>query len=171
MERHWGNFNVFQVSKSLTKERSFDGIILPRKVLLELEKVVAFTAGSSARYVYFITDPDCPFCKEAAAILEKLLREGRLSIKVIFFPLEHIHPQAKAKSVSIFCDKKGFEGLKTGYLSGNQCREGLAKVESSIALMKKIGVMATPTFIFPDGEVKIGVLSPEAILSKFEKKN
>ncbi len=168
-----GNIIELTSRKNLTGERLalLNKKVLSKEILQELEKLTAFTVGTSSNYVYFITDPDCPFCKKAETILEDLVKSGKLTVKVIFFPLEPLHPQAKAKSVSIICDKKGFEGLKAGYFSQNQCKEGLAMVESSIKLMQKIGVRGTPTFVFPDGEMKSGVLSPEVILSKFEKKN
>lgn len=154
--------------KNLTSEKL---ALLNKKVaskddLKELEKVVAFTWGKADKYVYFITDPDCPFCKQAEGILEDLVKSGKISVKVIFFPLEPLHPEAKAKSISIICDNKGFDGLKIGYLSKNQCEQGKSKVENSINLMQKLKVRGTPTFVFPDGEIKSGVLPAEVILDK-----
>ena len=168
-----GNIIELSSMKNLTGERlaSLNKKVLPKETLAELEKYVAFTVGTSPNYVYLITDPDCPFCKKAEAILEELIKSGKLTVKVILFPLEQRHPQAKAKAISILCDKKGFEGLKAGYLSNNQCAEGKSLVEKSINFMQKIGVRGTPTFVFPDGEMKSGVLSPEYILSKFKKKS
>ncbi len=168
-----GNIIELSTRKNLTGERLafLNKKVLPKETLTELEKVVAFSVGNSPNYVYFITDPDCPFCKKAETILDELIKAGKLSVKVIFFPLEPIHPQAKAKSVAILCDKKGFEGLKAGYLSNNQCEAGKKLVEDSIKLMQKIGVRGTPTFVFPDGEMKSGVLSPDYILGKFENKS
>lgn len=168
-----GNILELSTKKNLTGERLaiLNKRILSKEALSELEKVVAFTVGTSSNYVYFITDPDCPFCKQAEAILDELIKAGKLTVKVILFPLEPIHPQAKAKSISVLCDNKGFEGLKRGYLSNNQCEKGKNLVENSIELMQKIGVRATPTFVFPDGEIRSGVLSPNYILGKFAIKN
>jgi len=160
--------------KNLTQERLafLNKRVLPKETLSELEKRVAFVYGnpSNSNYVYFITDPDCPYCKQAESILESLVKEGKLSVKVILFPLEPLHPKAKEKAISILCDKKGFEGLKTGYISKNQCEEGRRKIEESFQFLQKIGVRGTPTFVFPDGEMKSGVLSPEFILNKLERK-
>lgn len=168
-----GNIIELSTKKNLTSERvaAINKRVLSQEMLTELEKVVAFTWGNGGPSVYFITDPDCPFCKQAEAILEDLVKAGKLTVKVILFPLEAIHPQAKAKSISIICDNKGYDGLKSGYQSKNQCSTGTKKVEESMALMQRIGVKGTPTFVFPDGEMKSGVLSPEVILSKIEKKS
>ncbi|MFN3921619.1 MAG: DsbC family protein [Caldimicrobium sp.] len=163
-----GNIIDISVKKNLTAEKLalLNKRVLSPENLKELDKVVAFTWGNASKYVYFITDPDCPFCKQAEGILEELVTAGKLSVKVILFPLEPIHPEAKAKSISIICDNKGFEGLKRGYLSKNQCESGKSIVESSINLMQKLRVRGTPTFVFPDGEIKSGVLSAEVILNK-----
>lgn len=165
-----GHIIELSTKKNLTSEKvaMLNKRVLSKEMLGELDRVVAFTWGNAGKSLYFITDPDCPFCKQAEAILEELVKGGKLTVKVIFYPLEAIHPKAKAKSVAIICDNKGYEGLKTGYQSKNQCPTGIKKVEESIALMKRLGIRATPTFVFPDGEVKSGVMSPEAILSKLE---
>lgn len=58
------------------------------------------------------------------------------------------------------------KGLKKGYLSKNQCDQGKTKIELSISLMQKLNVKGTPTFVFPDGEIRSGVLPASFILSK-----
>lgn len=166
-----GNIIELSSKKNLTSEKLalLNKRVLPKETLQELEKVVSFTWGTAPASIYFITDPDCPFCKKAEAVLEELVKAGKLSVKVILFPLEPLHPEAKAKSISILCDNKGFEGLKNGYLSKNQCAEGTKKINDSIQLMQKLGVRGTPTFVFPDGEMKSGVLPAEFILNKLGK--
>ncbi len=167
-----GNIIELSTRKNLTSEKLalLNKRVLDKAILEELDRLVAFTWGNSGPSIYFITDPDCPFCKQAEAILEELVKNGKLSVKVILFPLEAIHPEARAKSVSIICDNKGYEGLKTGYKSKNQCEKGNKKIDETIKLMQRIGVRGTPTFVFPDGEIKSGVMQAEAILAKLEQK-
>lgn len=168
-----GNIIELSTKKNLTSEKValLNKRVLGKDALAELEKVVAFTWGTGGNTLYFITDPDCPFCKQAESILEELVKAGKVTVKVILFPLEAIHPEAKAKSISIICDQKGYEGLKTGYKSKNQCAVGIQKVEGAVSLMQKLGVKGTPTFVFPDGEMKSGVMPAEAILSKLGAKS
>lgn len=163
-----GNIIELSTRKNLTSEKLalLNKRVLDRATLAELDRVVAFNWGNAGPSIYFITDPDCPFCKQAEAILEELVNSGKLTVKVILFPLEAIHPEARAKSVSIICDKKGYEGLRVGYKSKNLCEQGNKKVDETIKLMQKIGVKGTPTFVFPDGEMKSGVMQAEAILAK-----
>lgn len=159
-----GNIIELSTKKNLTSEKLalLNKRVLGKDALAELEKVVAFTWGNGENTLYLITDPDCPFCKQAESILEELVKAGKVTVKVILFPLEAIHPEAKAKAISIICDQKGYEGLKTGYKSKNQCATGSQKVEETLSLMQKLGVKGTPTYVFPDGEMKSGVMPAES---------
>jgi thiol:disulfide interchange protein DsbC len=162
--------NIIEVStkKNLTQEKLalINKIVLNPTQLAELEKRVAFVHGKSDKFVYFITDPDCPFCKKAEEMLDELVKQRKLAVKVIFFPLEQIHPEAKAKAISIICDKKGFEGLRQGYKSKNQCEAGRKLVEDSKKFLSTLGIKGTPTFVFPDGELRSGLIPKEVILQK-----
>lgn len=166
-----GRILDLEKKKDLTEERleALNRRFLSLQELSELEKKVAFTYGNSSNYVYFITDPDCPFCKKAEKVLEPLVKEGRISVKVVLYPLEALHPRAKNKAIALICDKKGFEELKKGYESKNQCAEGEKKVTETISFLNSLKIRATPTFVFPDGEVKMGLLNSETILNKFKK--
>ncbi|MCS7279503.1 MAG: DsbC family protein [Thermodesulfobacteriaceae bacterium] len=167
-----GRILDLEKKKDLTAERleAVNRRFLSSQDMSELEKRVAFTYGNSSNYVYFITDPDCPFCKKAENVLEQLVKEGKISVKVVLYPLEALHPKAKNKAIALICDGKGFEELKRGYESKNQCAEGEKKVSETISfLSNNLKIRATPTFVFPDGEVKMGFLNSETILNKFKK--
>ncbi len=163
-----GNIIEIASKRNLTQEKlqALNRIVLNAQELATLERLVAFVHGNAKKYVYYITDPDCPFCKRAEEVLDELVKARKLSVKVLFFPLEKIHPEAKAKAISIICDKKGFEELKRGYKSNNQCEEGKKLVEKSQNFILSLGVRGTPTFVFPDGETKSGVLPKEVFLQK-----
>lgn len=165
-----GNIIDIENKKNLVQEEleNLNRRVLDPSILSKIDGLVDITYGSSPNLVYFITDPDCPFCKKAESILDKLVKEGKISVKVVLLPLEKSHPEAKKKSISLICDKKGFEDLMKGYQSSNQCKNGLVKIERNIDfLINQLKITGTPTFIFPDGEVKTGVVSEEYILNKF----
>ena len=130
--------------------------------LRQLEALTAFTLGKGDKVLYFVTDPQCPYCKQAEAILKKMTDKGELTVRFIFFPLPS-HKGAKEQCISIICDKKGLEGLEKGYKSENQCAEGVKKVDESLAFLQKKGIASTPTFIFSDGIVSAGLMPEEAL--------
>ncbi len=157
-----GRIIDIKARKDLTQERVVDLNRLSPDKLKKLEELVAFSEGKGPE-IFFVTDPDCPHCKRAEKILLPLARAGKLKVKVILFPLESIHPKAKEKAIAIICDGKGLEALIEGY-QGKQCEEGRRKVEKAIATLPKLGIRATPTYIFPDGKVISGVLQDEQLL-------
>jgi len=159
-----GRLIDIKARKDLTQSRATELNRLSPEQMKELEKLVAFTAGNKGPVVYLVTDPDCPHCKRAEKILLPLVKEGKIQVKVILMPLEAIHPEAKAKAISVICEKKGLEALISGY-KGKQCEEGKKKVEAAMKTLPKLGIRATPTYIFSDGRVVSGVLEAERLLS------
>jgi len=51
-----GNLLEIETRKNLTRE-------VARQYMKVDEKRVNFTYGEGTKYIYYITDPDCPFCK------------------------------------------------------------------------------------------------------------
>jgi len=144
--------------QSLTASRQQELMKLSRDFLKELQNHTDFVFGKvgSEKYIYFLTDPDCPFCKRSEPIVEKWANEKGVEVRVILYPLP-IHPQAFGKSVALVCDKKNWEEYKSGYNSNNQCEEGKKKIESNLKLAEKYRINGTPTFIGMNGKIHVGL--------------
>jgi len=135
--------------------------------IAQLDKFVAFTDGNKGKVVYLVTDPQCPYCQKAEAILSELVKKGEVQVKYILMPLP-FHKGAKEESVSIICDKKAIEGLRSRYRSENQCGEGIKKIDDGIAFLQQKGITATPTYIFTDGRFQSGVLDENQLKQKLK---
>jgi len=153
--------------------RSSDGINITKEAITKLnrftdsdlrrlEDLAAFTIGSKGKTVYFVTDPQCPYCKKAERIVVHTAEAGELQLKVLLFPLG-FHRGAKEQCISIVCDNKGLEGLHSGYKSENQCQAGKNKIENTLRFLQQKGITAVPTYIFTDGQYHSGVLKEQAI--------
>jgi len=124
----------------------------------ELQALTAFSIGNdSAQVLYYVTDPQCPYCKRGEEDLKKMTAQGQVLVRFLLMPLD-FHKGAKEQSISVICDKKGLEDFEKGYKAENQCEEGRMLVESTVDLLKKKGVTGTPTYIFSDGRIHIGLL-------------
>jgi thiol:disulfide interchange protein DsbC len=130
--------------------------------LRRLEDLTAFTVGSKGEVVYFVTDPQCPYCKKAEGIVAHMAETGKLQLKVLLFPLS-FHAGAKEQCISAICDNKGLEGLHSGHKSENQCQEGKNKVEDTLRFVQQKGITGVPTYIFTDGKYHSGVLKEQDI--------
>jgi len=153
-----GNLINLANKQNLTIARQQELMKVSQDILRELQKHTDFVFGKvgSQKYIYFFTDPDCPFCKRSEPIVEKWAIEKGVEVRVILYPLP-IHPQAFGKSVALICDKKGWEEYKSGYTSNNLCEEGKQKIESNLKLTEKYGINGTPTFIGMNGKIHVGV--------------
>ncbi|MFN7065556.1 MAG: DsbC family protein [Aquificaceae bacterium] len=155
-----GNLISLADKKNITRERQQEFMKVSKEQLMEIEKHVNIRFGEGDKYIYKITDPDCPFCKRSNPIIEEWLKKNKAQVRLILFPLP-IHPEAFGKSVALICDKKGFKEYAEGYNSPNQCEEGKKAVESNIELMEKLGINGTPTFIGMNGKMHTGVPTEE----------
>jgi thiol:disulfide interchange protein DsbC len=160
-----GNLHELKTGKNLTQEAFQVLNRMTPEELRQLESLTAFTLGQGKKVVYLVTDPQCPYCKQAESLLKKLIEKEDLIVRFLFFPLDS-HRGAKEQCVSILCDQKGIEGYDTGYRSENQCPEGIKKVEQTMAFMQKKGINSTPTFIFMDGIYLSGLPNEESLLNR-----
>ncbi|MEA1992186.1 MAG: DsbC family protein [Thermodesulfobacteriota bacterium] len=125
-----------------------------------LEDLTAFTVGSKGEIVYFVTDPQCPYCHKAEEIVTQMAEAGELQLKILLFPLG-FHKGAKEQCISVICDNKGLEGLHSQYKSENQCQEGKTKIEDTLRFLRQKGITGVPTYIFKDRKYHSGVLKEQ----------
>jgi thiol:disulfide interchange protein DsbC len=165
-----GNLIEVATGKNLTQEATQELNKLTAEDVKKLSSFVAFTIGSKGPEFYFVTDPQCPYCKKALPVVKKLADEGKIKAHVVLFPLS-IHPGAREQSISIICDKKGLPGLESGYKSENQCEEGKKKIDEAEKFLQAKGVRGTPSYIFPNGKINIGMIDSEENLLKMASEN
>jgi thiol:disulfide interchange protein DsbC len=126
----------------------------------EIERLAgqrAFTIGQQGKVVFFVTDPQCPYCKKGAEALEKMAATGEIQVHFLLFPLDS-HKGAREQSISTICDGKSLHEFESGYRSDNLCTEGAQKIDATREILSRKGVTGTPTYIFPDRRFHIGLL-------------
>lgn len=123
--------------------------ILAKSKSLPLDKAVKVGTGKST--VIEFTDPDCPYCRTAAAFFKK---KNDVTKYVFFFPLPS-HPDAENKVKYVFCaqDKaKAYDEAMSGKLDDKKyqsCKkpeaDDLLKQHKDLAM--SLGISSTPLFI------------------------
>jgi thiol:disulfide interchange protein DsbC len=116
-----------------------------------------FSIGQRGKVIYYVTDPQCPYCKKGAETLQSLAAAGEIQVHFLLFPLDS-HKGAREQSISTICDKKSLHEFESGYRSENLCAEGTQKVDATRELLSQKGVNGTPTYIFPDRRFHSGLL-------------
>lgn len=132
-----------------------------KKLIPKLDELVSAEYGQGQKTVYFISDPDCPFCEGIKNRLTELAKKNGYKVKLIFFPLTAIHPNAEKKAVSFVCEKRSFEDYLQGKYGSADCEQGRQKVRKAIEELSSV-VGGTPTFIFSDGR-KLEGGNPQAL--------
>lgn len=136
---------------------------------LPLEKAVKSVYGSGKKKLAVFTDVDCPYSRKLSETLEGL---KDVTVYQFLFPLESIHPQARAKSDAIWCAKDSAALLKKA-LKGEKVPAALnvaglceSPVSDTLKLAASLGIAGTPTLINEKGDMISGAL-PAAKLQAF----
>lgn len=122
---------------------------------LPLESAIKVVKGDGSRVFAVFTDPDCPFCRQLHNDLERI---SNATIYYFLFPIANLHPEAKAKAVSVWCSKNQTEAMNKLMLKGVDPKkiECNNPIESNVNTASKYGINGTPTLIRFDGNVAIG---------------
>lgn len=135
---------------------------------IPLSDAITIKKGDGSKKLIMVSDPDCPFCKEA---FKWLLGQDNFTLYVFLSPIEALHPQAKDKSVQILCSKdpvKAFKDVEEGkQLKEKQCEAGLKALAKHALVSEVLQVTGTPTFVLGNGQKVDGFIKP--VLEKYLK--
>ena len=124
---------------------------------LPLEQAIKVVKGNGSRKMVVFSDVDCPFCKRLEQ--KELANITDVTIYTFLYPLQQLHPDAEAKSKSIWCSSNRVKAWQDWILnsqlpkSAGNCEVPLEKVGE---LARNIGVNSTPTIIFANGRRMLG---------------
>jgi thiol:disulfide interchange protein DsbC len=129
---------------------------------LPLSDAIKIVKGNGSRTMYVFSDPDCPFCKQ---LEQNLTGMTDVTMYVFLFPIEGLHPQAKAKAVGIWCAKDRAGAWNAWMHNGVLPAAVLCDnpVDRNIALGERFGVTGTPTLIAADGRRMAGAAPADRI--------
>lgn len=125
---------------------------------LPLQDAIKTVRGNGARKLAVFSDVDCGYCQQLEGELAKL---ENVTVYTFLFPLASLHPQAMAKSASIWCAKDRVEAWATAMSTGsvpdsdNRCR---TPIEANIELAQRAGIQGTPFIFFENGTKAAGAL-------------
>lgn len=124
---------------------------------LPLDQAIKVVKGNGSRKLVVFSDVDCPYCKRLEQ--NELANITDVTVYTFLYPLQQLHPDAEAKSKSIWCASNRVKAWEDWILrnqlpkSAGNCEVPLEKVGE---LARRIGVTSTPTLIFADGKRMLG---------------
>lgn len=129
---------------------------------LPLGDAIKTVRGTGERKLAVFSDPDCPYCK---ALEKSLISLNNVTIYTFVFPIAALHPQAKAKSIAVWCAKDKQTAwdnlmLRNAPPASAQCDH---PIDRNIALAQRLGVNGTPTLFSGDGRMQAGAMPIERL--------
>ena len=145
----------------LTAQRRVDSrkVEFPSQFLANAIKTVK---GDGSRVVAVFSDPDCPYCKKLEGELARL---DNVTIDTFLYPLEQIHPEAKTKSIAVWCAADRQQAWSQMVLTGSAPKLVACNnpVNDNLVLGSRLGVTGTPTLIALDGRLLPGAVPAEKL--------
>ncbi len=135
------------------KQNSIDWQKLP------LQDAIKTVKGNGKRQLAIFSDPNCPYCKQLEAELDKL---NDVTIYTFIYALK---PQSIAVSKQVWCDANPSYAWKNLLQKNVQpkAKNCANPIDRNLALGRKLGVNGTPTLIFSNGLKMVGGRSAEDI--------
>jgi thiol:disulfide interchange protein DsbC len=147
--------NMISMGKSVSNERVMQVQAKAiKEKLSDLRALAATVYGRGQKEVFFVSDPDCPYCNGIKRKVKELADKNGYKVYLLWVPLP-IHPKAKEKAISFICEKRTYEDYLADAYGKSVCPEGVSKVERTLEVLGGL-VNATPTFIFSDGRIVVG---------------
>ena len=167
----FGHLFDMQAQADLTASRQSEApsVAFPSALLANAIKTIK---GDGRRVLAVFSDPDCGYCKQLEASLAQL---DNVTVYTFLYPLESLHPQAKVKSISIWCAPDRQKAWNQAMLQSEHSASARTDqvrlqacpnpINDNLVLGGSLGVKGTPTLIAGDGRVLVGAVS----LTKLEQ--
>ena len=161
--RHFlfGHLYDMQTQRDLTAER----LEQARRIdfaSLPLEDAIETVHGDGSRRLAVFSDPDCPYCRK---LEQELAQLDNVTLHTFLYPLEALHPEARAKAIAIWCAQDRAAAWKALMLEGKPPKPAdcAHPIDRDIALARKLGVDGTPVLFDGHGRRLAGVAPVDRI--------
>jgi thiol:disulfide interchange protein DsbC len=157
----FGHLYDMQAQKDLTAER----LEQARRIdftSLPLGDAIKTVRGDGSRPIAVFSDPDCPYCQKLEQALTKL---DNVTIHTFLYPLDELHPAARAKAITVWCAQDRAAAWQTLMTDGTPPRSAdcAHPIDRNIALARKLGVDGTPVLFDIQGRRLAGAAPAERI--------
>lgn len=154
--------------KNLTEER-LKQLTTIKFNELPFQNAIEVKKGSGAYKFAVFSDPDCPFCKTLESGLAKT-GISDYTAYIFLYPLKDLHPDATARSESLWCAKDKAEAWTNLMVGGTSpekanCDNPIAAIEK---LAEEMGVTGTPTIYLNNGQL---TQKPQELLDAINANN
>ena len=161
-----GNIHELRTERDLTAER-LEQLNAIRFASLPLDQAVKIQRGNGKRVFAMFSDPHCPYCRQLEQTLQKM---SDITLYVFMFPV--IRPDLADHSKAVWCSAdrgKAWVDLALNNKVPAATPSCANPVEKNVELGQRLGVSATPTLFFINGERVSGMLQLADLNEALEK--
>jgi thiol:disulfide interchange protein DsbC len=158
-----GNVVNLKTRENLTQKRA-EEVAFVDFSQIPLKQAIVKVKGDGSRKLVVFSDPDCPYCKRLEKELAFL---DNVTIYVMLYPLDQLHPGARKKAEAVWCSSdraKAWDNLmlysKEPAAATVECKTPLDEIH---ALAQRLSITGTPGLVFQNGKLVPGALKTEQI--------
>jgi thiol:disulfide interchange protein DsbC len=158
-----GNVVNLKTKENLTQKRA-EEVAFVDFSQIPLKQAIVKVKGDGSRKLVVFSDPDCPYCKQ----LEKELAfVDNVTIYVMLYPLDQLHPGARKKAEAVWCSLDRAKAWDNLMLYGKQPAAATGECKTPLddihALAQHLSITGTPGLVFQNGKLVPGALKTEEI--------
>jgi thiol:disulfide interchange protein DsbC len=134
---------------------------------LPLDQAVKIQRGNGRRVLAMFSDPHCPYCRRFEQTLQQM---NDITVYVFMFPV--IRPELADHSKAVWCSADRSKAWIELALNGKPPAASPScanPVEKNLELGHRLGVTATPTLIFANGERVAGGMQLADLIQQLDK--
>ena len=165
---HLFNGNLFDISNNFSSMTARSVNQSRRKALLAFDEgdFVTYPADNQQALLTVFTDVDCPFCQKFHK-QRKEYHDAGITIRYLAFPRAGIDSDSYRKWVSVWCaDDRQLAMNRIKAKETIEVRVCSNSVEEMFRLSQLFGLKGTPSFLFENGTISVGNISPQKVLNK-----
>jgi thiol:disulfide interchange protein DsbC len=125
--------------------------------------------GEAKHTITVVTDIDCPYCRKFHNDIPSLNQQG-VTVKYVMLPRAGVGSDSYKKTVSALCSDNPAEAITSAMqnvsLAEKHCKAN--SMSQNMQIAQRLKVKSTPTFILPNGQLKVGLINPEQLFSLLE---
>jgi thiol:disulfide interchange protein DsbC len=137
---------------------------------IRLDNALRMGNPKGTKHLYLFSDPDCPYCPKAHAVVQQLIQKmPELAVHILLFPLE-MHPDAAWKTNAIIATSKKDMAGALKMLEDSYQKKAIhknPKAKDYAADLKKMAteleIKSTPVFVYANGKVGLGAKTVEEV--------
>lgn len=125
--------------------------------------------GETKHTITVVTDIDCPYCRKFHNSIPSINQQG-VTVNYVMLPRAGVGSGSHKKTISALCSDIPADAITSAMqnvsLPEKNCKANVMSQHMQIA--QRLKVKSTPTFILPNGQLKVGLINPEQLFALLE---